>query len=101
MENLTIELDKEELQNMFSALMENAFAVLHQNDLPWGYGGNQNTFIDIIRKAIEKNQDEIERILGTYILEIVESEDFRNAVKLEYSGMLARAMLAKIGKGAN
>lgn len=97
MEKLTFEIKHDEFQALFDRLLENAFEVLCQNQR-YGRGYNDNKFVEIIGDAIERQREEIEKALGEYILEIVRSDDFRVAVKAEYTSMLASAMLEKVAK---
>ena len=97
MEKLTFEIKHDEFQTLFDRLLKNAFDVLCQNQRH-GRGYNDNKFVEIIGDAIERQREEIEKALGEYILEIVRSDDFRVAVKAEYTSMLASAMLDNISK---
>ena len=97
MEKLKFEIEHDEFQALFDRLLKNAFDVLCQNQR-YGRGYNDNKFVEIIGDAIERQREEIEKALGEYILEIVRSDDFRVAVKAEYTSMLASAMLDNISK---
>ena len=97
MEKLTFEIKHDEFQALFDRLLKNAFEVLLQKQR-YGRGYNDNKFVEIIGDAIERQREDIEKALGEYILEIVRSDDFRVAVKAEYTSMLASAMLEKVAK---
>jgi hypothetical protein len=52
----------------------------------------------LLKEVAKENEDKIKAILSEYMMEIVESEDFRLSVKSEYSKMLAEAMLQQVIK---
>lgn len=97
-DKITINLDKDDLDILFKNLLKNAFECMHQREASYGTTFNSNKFVNIIEGAIEKNREEAQRIIGEYIIDLVKSDDFKNAIHVEYTAMLARAMLNNISK---
>lgn len=99
MENKMIaEISPEIINKGLDILLENAFEKLQDAHDGWS---TKNPFSQYIKEIMDERKDKIKEILGNYLMEIVESEDFRLAVKSEYSKMLAKAMLKQVGEWNN
>ena len=91
MENKIIaEIDQVIINNGINILLKNAFEKIQDDRGSWS---ENNPFSKYLRKVMDEKEDEIKKILGDYVMEVIESDDFRLAVKSEYTRMLAKAML--------
>ena len=91
MENKMIaEIDQEIITSGINILLKDAFNKLQDERDPWS---KKNPFSKYLGKVMNEKEEEIKKILGDYVMEVIESDDFRLAVKSEYAKMLAKAML--------
>ena len=97
MENkMIVEVNPEVVTNGVNLLLENAFSNIQDNRDSWS---EKNPFSKYLRKVMDEKQGEIKKVLADYVMEVVESEDFRFAVKSEYAKLMAEAMLRQMQKG--
>jgi hypothetical protein len=92
---MNVEIDREIIGKGVNLLLANAFDNMQDKRDSWD---SKNPFSKFLKEVAKENEDKIKAVLSEYIMEIVESEDFRLSVKSEYAKMLAKAMLKQVYK---
>lgn len=90
---LEVEVSQEIIAKGVNLLLENAFQNMIDNGSGWS---TKNPIFKFLEAAMDERKEEIQQKLGEYLMEVVDSEDFRLAVKSEYTSMLAKAMLTQV-----
>ena len=89
---MNIEVKQEVMEEGINLLIANAFSSMQDND-SWS---NNNPLHKFLKDVMKDNEDKIKNILSEYLMNVIESEDFRLSVKSEYTKMLAKAMLQQV-----
>lgn len=90
---LKVEVNPEIITKGVNILLDNAFQNMLDTNSGWS---KKNPLFQFLEDAMKERKEEIQQKLGEYLIEVVDSEDFRLAVKSEYTSMLAKAMLTQV-----
>lgn len=92
---MNAELNQKIITEGVNMLLKNAFDRMANGRDSWDAASNP--FVPFMDRAIRDQEDNIKESLGKYIMEVVDSDDFRLAVKSEYTKKLAQAMISNLG----
>lgn len=98
MENndVVVKVSSENMANLFDALAKSAFDSLKQGKTAWGIYESNNPFYNVVKEVFRENKEEIKKELSDILMDIVKGDEFRNAVRVEYTALLAESMISKI-----
>ena len=92
---MNAELNQKIITEGVNMLLKNAFDRMANDRDSWNSASNP--FVPFMDRVIRDQEDKIKESLGKYIMEVVDSDDFRSAVKSEYTKKLAQAMISNLG----
>lgn len=96
--DVTVKVSAENMEKLFNVLAKSAFESLEKGTTSWGSYNSNNPFYNIVKEVFKENEAEIKKEIGDILIGIVKSDGFRDAIKVEYTALLADSMLSQISK---
>lgn len=96
--DVVVKVSAENMEKLFNVLAKSAFESLEKGTMSWGSYNSNNPFYNIVKEVFKENEAEIKKEIGDILIGIVKSDGFRDAIKVEYTALLADSMISQISK---
>lgn len=96
--DVVVKVSAENMEKLFDVLAKSAFESLAKGGNSWGSYHSNNPFEAIVKDVFKENEKEIKKEISGILMGVVTSDGFRDAIKAEYTALLADSMMRQISK---